>query len=196
MSNTSILRGKERNMQIKLTPTMTTAKKRTAKAWLTAQLANPELADSTVAMGWMAGNIAIYVNDQPKVLTNGYWSAAELNRTSQAGHFTVACGYFDTGHGAPPKPERLAILGGIIHAVGLWDELTEQYSAAMGRVLLDSYHSCFLDMVEAPKPATKMAFSGDKQQVALQFTDEPDAWFLSNGEPVKVDDSWHQVSAG
>jgi hypothetical protein len=182
-------------MRVKLTPTLTAAKKRTAKVWLTAQLASPELADPTVIQGWMAGSVAVYVNEQPKVLMQGYWNAQELARASVGGCFTLSCGHFSATHVPPSKVERLAILGGVIHAVGLWDELAEQFSAAMGRVLLDSYHSCFLDMVEAPKPATKMAFSADKQQVALQYTDEPEVWYLPNGEPTKVDESWHQVAA-
>lgn len=184
-------------MQVKLTPTTTTVKRRQAKAWLTAQLTNPELADNgNTSMGWLNGGVCLYVNEQPKTIFFGYWSAQEINRATNGGYFHFSVGRFDVAHNPPPKIERLAILGGIIHAVGLWDELKEQYSAAMGRVLLDSYQSCFLGMVEAPKSATKMAFSGDKQQVALQFTDEADVWYLSSGEPVKVDESWHQVSAG
>lgn len=183
-------------MQIKLLPTMTAVRRRQAKAWLTAQLAHPELADQNTAMGWLSGGVAVYLNEQPKVIYSGYWSAQELNRASNGGYFHFGVGRFDAAHTPPPKTERLAVLGGVIHAVGLWEELSKEFSAAMGRVLLDSYQSCFLGMVEAPKPATRMAFSADKQQVALQFTDEEDVWYLSSGEPVKVDESWHQVAAG
>lgn len=177
-------------MQVKLMPTLNVGKKRQAKAWLEAQLASNELAEPNVSMGWLAGGVAIYINEQPKILISGYWQAQE-----SVGYFQISCGSFDTAHIAPPKVERLAILGGVIHAVGLWDDLAAQFSAALGRVLLDSYRSCCLDMVEAPKPATKMAFSADKQQVALQYTDEPKVWYLPSGEPVKVDESWHQVAA-
>lgn len=184
--------------RISLTPTVTTQKKQQAKAWLSAQLANTELAEHGVAIGWLKGGVAIYHNDQPKVIMDGYWNSQEITRTTAGGYTIISCGRYDPTHNhvAPAKPERLAILGGIIHAVGLWEELQAEYGAAMARVLLDNYQTCFLDMVEAPKPANLMAFSADKQQVALCYTDEPDVYYLSNGEPVKIDDSWHVVSAG
>ena len=181
-------------MQITLTPTLTTAKKRQAKAWLIAQLASPELADAGTGMSWLHGGVAIYINGQPKIVMSGTWNAAEIARAAGSGYYTVSCGGYASA-GAPSKQERLAVLGGIIVAVDLWNDLAEQYSQAMGRVILDAYQSCCLDMVQAPKPAVKLAFSANKQQVALQYTDEPDKWYLGSGEEVAVDDTWQQVAA-
>lgn len=181
-------------MQISLTPTLTAARKREAKRWLIAQLASPELADATVPMT-VSGFVTIYINGSPKMVYNGNWNAQEIGRANAGGYFTVSCGSYTPTGQAPTKPERVAILGGIICALELWDELAEQYSQAMGRTILESYQSCCLEMVQAPKMAVKLAFSADKQQSALQYADEPDVWYLNNGEPVKVDDTWHQIAA-
>lgn len=181
-------------MQVSLTPTLTTSRKREAKRWLMAQLASSELADSTVSMSAISGNVAIYINGMPKMVYLGNWNAQEIARPNSGGYFTVSCGSFAPG-AAPSKPERLTILGGIIYALDLWDELAEYYSQAMGRTILEAYQSCCLDMVQAPKAAVKLAFSADKQQSALQYADEPDVWYLNNGEPVKIDETWHQIAA-
>lgn len=180
-------------MNITLAPEMNTARKRQAKAWLTAQLASPELADPNVTMGWLSGGVSVYINGQPKVAMHGNWHTSELQRSAEGGYTYFHCGGVSVS--SPPKEVRLAILGGIIAAVGLWDELAEQYSQALGRVILEAYRSCCLDMVQAPKPAVKLAFSADKQQVALQYTDEPDVWYLNNGEKTQVDETWQQVAA-
>ena len=180
-------------MNIALAPEMNAVHKRQAKAWLTAQLASLELADPNVGMGWLNGGVVVYINGQPKTALQGNWDAVELSRSSASGYCYFHCG--GASAASPPKEVRLAILGGIIAAVGLWDELAEQYSQALGRVILEAYRSCCLDMVQAPKPAVKLAFSADKQQVALQYTDEPNVWYLNNGEKVAVDDTWQQVAA-
>lgn len=180
-------------MQIALTPTRTTSQRREAKRWLTAQLASSELADPSVAMSF-SGGVAVYINGQPKVVIAGPWNGGEIARPSSGGYLTLSCGSFSSGT-APSKSERLSILGGIIGALELWDELAEAYSQALGHVVLEAYQSCCLDMVQAPKPAVKLAFSADKQQSALQYADEPDVYYLNNGEPVKIDETWHVINA-
>lgn len=182
-------------MNITLTPTLTTVQKRRAKVWLTAQLVNSELADPAVSMDWMNGAVTVYVNGQPKTLQTGNWCSQTLARRNRDGYCMLPCGNYNPQLPAPSKSERLAILGGIAVAVGLWDELAEEYSQALGRVVLDAYNSCCLDMVQAPKPAGKLAFSADKHQAAIMYTDEPDVWYLNSGEPVKIDDTWQQVAA-
>lgn len=174
-------------------PTLSAADKHAMKAWLREQLASDELASSSTLP---VSGLAIYINGEARLIQFGYWNARNLaSPTAVSGNSILAVGSIRTSTTPPTKPERLAILGGIIGCVGMWDELTTNYRKAVSRVILEAYNSCFFDMIQAPQPAVKLAFSADKQMVALQYRDDESHWYIGSGESVSVDESWQIVNA-
>ena len=174
-------------------PPLSAANKRAMKTWLREQLASDELASGNAIP---VNGLAIYVNGEVRLVQHGYWNTGELRSPArETGSSALSVGAIRTSTTPPTKPERLAILGGIIGCVGMWDDLTADYSKTVGRVILEAYNSCFFDMIQAPQPAVKLAFSADKQQVAVQYRDDPDRWFLNTGENIAVDGSWQVVNA-
>ncbi len=179
-------------LEISLVPKPLNAlQKRQMKAWLIAQLEHVELATGT---DMPVQNFGLYVNGDIKLVQFGTWVQADLRPFVETGEMRLRIGTVNTRYPPPPKTDRLAILGGVIGVFGMWDDMTAAYSRAIGRTILEAYSSCFLDMVNAPQPAVKLAFSANRSQAAVQYIDD-DTWYLNNGEPTKIDDSWHVVAA-
>lgn len=172
---------------------LSTTEKRAMKQWLESVLADPELSSNTATFP-LSNRIVLYHNGDPKIVLHGLWNAADLRPHAETGDIYIRAAVFDPRRAAPSKTQRLAVLGGIIGAVNLWDDFKTQYSAAVGRTILEAYNSCFHNMIQAPRPAVKLAFSADHQQVAVQY-DGDDAFYLNNGEPIEVGEGWQVVAA-
>lgn len=178
-------------------PPLSAANKRAMKTWLREQLAADELASNSEIP---VRGLAIYVNGEVRLIQYGYWDVRQMASPAVVtGNNVLNVGVFGGGNpAAQPKPERLAILGGIIGCVGLWDDLTADYSRAVGRIILEAYNSCFFDMIQAPQPAVKLAFSADKSQVAVQYRDDESHFYLNNGQPIEgvsTEAGWQIVNA-
>lgn len=163
-------------MKVGLAPDLNGVEKRALKTWLVTALAHARLSPGGFGP---VGKIAVYVDGQALSVTNDYW-----NINSGGNGRTLGIGN-DNGVTPMALTERIAILGAIISAVELWPELTDQYSAAVSRVLLESYNVAMSGLVQTRAGiATGLAFSADRNQVAAKFGDN---WHLPNGEVITPD---------
>lgn len=161
------------SMNIGLVPELTTADKTSAKRWLISALAHPTLSPGSFPL---TGRVAVYINGAALQCYNGYWGIDGLR--VQVGN--------DNGSSSSgiSMVERVAIYGAIISACEMWDQLTEQYSTAVARVLLESYNTAMSGLVQTRAGiATGLAFSSDRRQVAAKMGD---SYYLPNGEAVDV----------
>lgn len=169
-------------MKVGLAPDLTGDEKRSLKRWLVSALAHARLSSS----GWPLGSkIGVYIDGTAVQTYNGYWTV-----DGQRLHIGT-----DTTDGRLTNlVDRIAVLGAIISAVELWPELTDQYSAAVSRVLLESYNTAMSGLVQTRAGiATGLAFSADRNQVAARIGDE---WFLPSGEAVTAEELARTTEAG
>lgn len=159
-------------MKVGLAPDLSVTEKRALRTWLVTALAHARLSPGGFAP---VGKIAVYVDGQALSVVNDYWNSN--NRMLGIGN--------DNGATPMALTERIAILGAIISAVELWPELTDQYSTAVSRILLESYNVAMSGLVQTRAGiATGLAFSADRNQVAAKFGDN---WHLPNGETITPD---------
>src|SRR5687767_11713381 len=115
-------------MRCSLLPVIDAAHKESLKLWLTEVLRHPRLGTTTRRYPLGPDQICVYVDSRTKLVQYGTW---------QMSGSVVYVG----GDGSEMAlTDRLGILAGIISAAGLWDELTELYSTAVSKALLETYN--------------------------------------------------------
>jgi hypothetical protein len=161
-----------------LAPNLTPDEKIRLRRWLEVTLENPRLVNSN---RWPLNNsrIGIYCDGSSRGIVGGTWQ--------NDGSYYLYVGVESAGY---PLTDRLAVLACIITAADLWEPLLEKFSTAVSKVMLESYNEVMQGLVASRGGvrATGLAFSADRQQVAARMGDE--GYFLPNGQPVEIDDTW------
>jgi len=168
-------------MRFNLLPNLSAAEKEAMGRYLVSLLDNERLSETTVRCPLVAGQIGLYIDNRAHSLAHGTW---------QLGDPYLYFGQDGRGNNNLPMLDRLGAIAAIIAACGLWtDEMVAKFGDAVSRIMLRSYNEMMhgLLTVQGTAPATGLAFSADRQQVAALLGEQ---YFLPNGQPVEVDDSW------
>jgi hypothetical protein len=160
-------------------PTLNDSEKASLLNWLRATLSAPRLSTGS-RYPLSNGRIGIYVDGSAKLITSGQWQLDSLQ-------IFVGQEPGPTSSYAMAITERLAVLAGIISAVGLWDQLTELYSAAISRSLLEAYNEMMGGLVanRGGGVVVGLAFHNERRLVAARFEGE-EGYFAPGGQPMEV----------
>lgn len=172
-------------MQIGLLPRLTDIEKEQMGRYLAGLLDEPRLSETAGnRLPIPGGQLALYVDGQAKVVHRAAW---------QIGDGFIYIGQDNRNGNALPLLDRLGVIAGIIAACGLWtDQMVGKFGETVGRVMLQSYNEAMhgLLTVQGSTPATGLAFSADRQQVAALMGEH---YYLPNGQEVEVDETWVTV---
>jgi hypothetical protein len=173
-------------MRISLLPNLTGTEKEQLSQYLTRLLDNERLceAGTTASTRYPLDNtrLGLYVDGRWMALYRGVWQMDIAN---------IYIGQDNRSGNAVPLLDRVGIIAGIIAVAGLWtDELVEKFGQAVSRVMLTAYNEMMHGLLTVQGndvPATGLAFSADRSQVAALMGSQ---YFTPNGQPVEVDESW------
>lgn len=162
-------------VRIGLAPELTDGEKTALRRWLVHVLGQPNLCGTSSSYNFpLNGRIAVYIDGLAYPCYHGYWDRSDGVRLKLGA---------DSGNISIPMDVRLAILSAIISAAGLWD-LTEQFSAAVCRTLLESYNTSMSGLVRTTQGVpTGLAFNASSNQVAALMGG---GWHLPNGGAIEI----------
>lgn len=171
-------------MRTALLPRVEEAQKNALKAWLRETLQSSRLTNrNRYPLG--EDQIGIYVDGRARPIRQGQWDCN-----------SYICYVGQESSTLAGLTDRLAILGAIISAVGLWSDLTEEYSTAISRILLETYNEMMGGLVSTrgntAGVVVGLAFHNERRMVAARFADDA-TYYQPNGEAVEVGDSWVTV---
>lgn len=166
-----------------LLPSLLDVEKANMARYIRALLANPRLSEDGTAGRFPVepGRISIYVDGKSRTFYRSAW---------QIDGQCIYLGADSTGGSSLSLLERLGVLAMLIGVCGLWtDDMVNAFSAAVSRIMLESYNEMMngLVMARGGGTAVALAFSADRQQVAARMGE---SWYLPNGQEVGVDESW------
>lgn len=155
-----------------LMPTLAPHERQAMLEFLRTSLTSPRLCANYPLT---TGRISIYVDGVARAVVGGTWMLNYDGLSMKVGRDEQT---------NVPLVDRLGVLCAIISACGLWEELVDVYSAAAGRVLLESYNEMMNGLLATRGAlATGLAFSASQQLVAARFGD---TWHLPNGQEVDL----------
>lgn len=160
-------------MKIGLVPALSVDERTAFKDFLQAALRNERLCGS-YPLG--NGKVGIYLDGIIQRVDSGDWSVPFDATRIMVGR--------DRGNNTTPMIVRLGVLSALISLGNLWEELVDDFSAAVSRVLLESYNEMMSGLLQTRgATATGLAFTASAQQVAARFGE---TWHLPNGEGVDL----------
>lgn len=163
-------------MRIGLVPEFSDAEIASSRRWIMATLDSDDLVQNVYRWPFDGRRLALYVNNQVRtVVRYDYW-------TDDGAVIHVGWRENTTGHSMPIM-DRLAVVGAMIGAVGLWEEFHEQYMAKAARLLIGSYEGGMSGMVRTEAPIRGLALNAEQGVVAGLIGD---SFYLHNGTEVQV----------
>lgn len=144
-------------------------------AWLTRVLSNNELQGVEKPH---ALHGYIYIDGTPRVLYGGAW---QLN--------TDAIYLANISRNALDPFTKLGILAAVGHVGNAMDDpgVIEKFSGQLARILREGVATVYGNIVRSTRNVSRLAVDKDGCRIAAEMNG---GWFLPNGLPVEVNDTW------
>ena len=166
---------REIEMELSHRKHLTDTQKQEAITWMQEILATQTLAGSPLP-SWLTCHI--YVNNEPKIAIGGQW-----HLSGSVLYCGQECSYMS-------QSERIGALANIAAALQLQvPNLLEMVTGHFVRMVQQAY-TCSVGAVVQPEsghPPTRIAFSYTRAETAVEIQG---TWRTSNGEEVRVDETW------
>lgn len=161
-------------MKISLQPTDNTTRLAHAMTWLTRLLEAPTLAGTDIPSSIRG---YIYIDDIPHQISPGTWQISDN---------IIYCG---RNAGTVEPLTKLAILTCIANMTGALENtaIADKITARLTQVITDSARSVYAGFIRATQRPSRLAVDQVNCRVAVYLND---GWFLTNGTPVEVNDTW------